>query len=145
MSLATGTHSKTLSARNLALKDMAKRDREQHSAAIKSLLAAVMIADKKLHKSELEKISTAIAALDPLEDNANAKIRHWLKDNIAEINSAVNGPNKMRWLALQFLKLRGYQDKEAALDHLWRVAIADGELHDDEAEIIDRALWLWRQ
>lgn len=124
-------------------RDMTLMEKNQHSVAMKSLLTAIMIADRKLHKSEMVEVCRAITKLDLQEEDTNENTKRWLKHNIVEIHSAVNGPNKMRWLSLQFLKLRSYPNKDAGLDHLWRVAIADGELHDNEVEIIDSAFRLW--
>ncbi len=116
---------------------------KRHSETLQSLLAAVMVADKKLHKNEISELLAAMDAFDGAQkENEN---REWLKQNIQQINTILHGPNRQRWLALQFLKLRDYDQKDEALDRLWRVAVADGELHDNEAAIIDKALWLWRQ
>ena len=118
---------------------------DRHSDTLRSILAAVMIADSKIHKGELEEIIAAVNAMDlEMATNHSKTSREWLKQNVGEINDMIHGPNRERWLALQFLKLRDFPDKDSALDYLWRVAVADGELHVNEAAIIDKALWLWK-
>lgn len=121
-------------------------DAHRHSETLKSILAAVMVADNRIHKNELEELVSAIDALESCNGTLkdSKPCRHWLQQNISEINSMVHGPNRDRWLALQFLKLRDFKDKDSALDYLWRVAVADGDLHINEAAIIDKALWLWK-
>lgn len=121
-------------------------DAHRHSETLKSILAAVMVADNRIHKDELEELVSAIEALESGQKSLKSSkpCRHWLRQNIGEINSMIHGPNRDRWLALQFLKLRDFEDKDSALDYLWRVAVADGDLHINEAAIIDKALWLWR-
>lgn len=121
-------------------------DVDRHSETLKSILAAVMLADKKIHKDELDELFLAIETLER-EVSAHKdrpSCRSWLRENVSEINTMIHGPNRDRWLALQFLKLRDFADKDKALDYLWRVAVADGELHVNEAAIIDKALWLWQ-
>lgn len=119
-------------------------DANRHGDTLKSILAAVMIADSKIHANELDELITAIDNLSQETGQKKGLTREWLKQNIGEINAMIHGPNRNRWLALQFLKLRDFPDKDAALDHLWRVAVADGDLHVNEAAIIDKALWLWK-
>lgn len=116
----------------------------RHGDTLKSILAAVMIADSKIHANELEELISAIDKLSHETGQKAGLTREWLKQNIGEINAMIHGPNRNRWLSLQFLKLRDFPDKDAALDHLWRVAVADGDLHVNEAAIIDKALWLWK-
>lgn len=117
----------------------------RNSETLRSLLAAIMVADKKLHKNELDEILAAMNQFESHQDKDGRLTRNWLKDNIREIDQLMHGPNRERWLALQFLKLRDYPQKDEALDRLWRVAIADGELHEKEIDIVDKALWLWRR
>ncbi len=134
-------HTDTL---DLARPKIADHDAERHEDSLKSLLAAVMIADQKIHRHELEALMEAIDALTSHSGDNRGVTKAWLEDNITEIKSMIHGPNRKRWLALQFLKLRDYPNKKVALDYLWRVAVADGELHVNEAAIIDKALWLWK-
>jgi len=86
-----------------------------HSEGLKSLLAAIMVADKKLHKNELKEILTSLNESDRTPGNSDAKNRKWLKQNIKEISSVIHGPNRSRWLSLQFLKLLDYPEKQEAL------------------------------
>jgi len=123
---------------------IADHDAERHEDSLKAILAAVMIADNKIHRHELEALMDAIDSLNGKADHNRGLTKAWLEDNIAEIKSMIHGPNRKRWLALQFLKLRDYPNKKVALDYLWRVAVSDGELHVNEAAIIDKALWLWK-
>lgn len=118
---------------------------DRHSEAIKSILTAIMVADNKIHKSELrELVKSFRRQFSRLNQNWDLDEK-WLKDNISEIGRIVRGPNKNRWLALQFLKLRDFPNKETALKDLWEIAMADGELHESESAIIDKALWLWKK
>ena len=133
-------HNPQLRASSIAL------DVDRHSETLKSILAAVMIADSKIHRDELEEVISTIDTLaaEIASHTGFGSSRKWLQENVGEINKMIHGPNRDRWLALQFLKLRDFPDKESALDYLWRVAVADGELHINEAAIIDKALWLWK-
>ena len=116
----------------------------RHADSLKSILVAIMIADNKIHREELDAFMDALDHIDTQNDHVRDETKLWLEDNIGEINAMIHGPNRKRWLALQFLKLRDYPDKDKALDYLWRVAVADGDLHVNEAAIIDKALWLWK-
>jgi len=120
-----------------------KEAAQHHIDALKSILAAVIIADNKIHKDEIEQFLSGIEALNisPLIKEEDTKT--WLQDNISEIDTMLHGSNRKSWLALQFLKMRDYPHKDVVLDYLWRIAVADGELHVNEAAIIDKAVWLW--
>ena len=120
-------------------------DRERHAQSLRSMLAAIMLADQKVHDTEVKAIVRAITKLNSEIGSEHVSATAWLKDNIEEINEALQGPNRLRWLSLQFLKLRDFPDKKFILDNLWRIAVADGELHPSESEILDQATWLWNR
>ncbi|MDA8708526.1 TerB family tellurite resistance protein [Hellea sp.] len=115
--------------------------------ALMSLLAAVIIADKRVFAQEIEAYVEATLKLQNTlklgPKLSEAKILLWYETNKANVKGKVAGPDFTAWLYECLDSLALVKGRQAILNGMNEIALADGVMHDDERALMTIAATRW--
>lgn len=114
---------------------------------ILSLIAATIFADKRVHASEIETFIKAtsklriIKKLDP--KMTQARLLDWFEANKDDIRDNITTPYFKDWLYKILDRLAETPDKDAILNVMHRISIADDQIHVSERALITLTARHW--
>ncbi|MDB2438638.1 TerB family tellurite resistance protein [Hellea sp.] len=118
---------------------------QQHN--ILSLIAASIFADKRIFASEVEVFITSTQQLNRLKDMKSklteAELLQWYETHKEDIRQNISTPYFKDWFYDLLEKLSELRDKEALLDIMYKISIADGNVHVSERALITLAKRYW--
>jgi len=111
------------------------------------LLTQVILADGHIHKTEIEALAQGVADLD-LRDEAGAlppkeDVMQWFEAYLDELNTTWSKTPKDIELTRLILSLAEWPQKQAVIDTLEKISLADNEFHASEKSLISivKAYW----
>jgi uncharacterized tellurite resistance protein B-like protein len=110
--------------------------------ALRNLLGAIVLADGRIHKAEVEEYSRKLCALTGDLTLADQEA-HWLVSRKEDLQDRLSSQNSRHWLAEQIAILKSAPSIADLLDAVWSVAVSDSDLHPSETEILDFAFKQW--
>lgn len=111
------------------------------------LLTQVILADGHIHKTEMEALVKGIADL-ALTDEVGVSlsqdvIKQWFENYLDKLNSTWSKTPKDIELSRLILSLAEWPEKQAVVDTLEKISLADNEFHASERSLISivKAYW----
>ena len=105
-----------------------------------SLLAATIFADKRVFATEIEtflKMAEMIRKIRKTDEAlSEAKLLSWFDANVDSIRNKLQTPDFEPWFYGCLDRLSGLSDKQAVIDIMLKIAIADDEFHISEQALI---------
>ncbi len=110
----------------------------RHQDATLRLLAAMIVCDGRALKSELAACQDVLHRINP--DIAPTDWMGRLLILLPDVVKQMRGPNRRRWLSLQLIQLNDCPWRDKLESQLFHLAIADAELHVNEAALFETIL-----
>ena len=111
------------------------------------LLAQVTIADGHIYQTEIEALVKGAQDLGLTDQNSRAltpeQVRQWFEAYLQELNETWSTEEKDIVLTRLILSLAEWPDKQAVVDTLVRISLADESFHLEEKTLISivKAYW----
>ncbi len=111
------------------------------------LLAQVILADGHIFATEIEALALGTVKLGLKDEDgallSSAATRQWFKDYLQELNTTWSTTPKDIVLTQLILSLAEWPDKQAVVDVLENISLADANLHREEKLLISivKAYW----
>ncbi len=111
------------------------------------LLAQVILADGHIFATEIEALALGTVKLGLKDEDgallSGAATRQWFKDYLQELNTTWSTTPKDIVLTQLILSLAEWPDKQAVVDVLENISLADANLHREEKLLISivKAYW----
>ena len=116
---------------------------------ILSLIAATVLADKRILTSELDVFMTSTRQLDivnQLEPTiSEAKLKAWFERNKNDISQKLATPYFKDWLYEVLDRLKDVPNKAPILKVMQEISIADQDVHVSERTLIALSERYWRE
>jgi len=116
---------------------------------ILSLIAATVLADKRILTSELDVFMTSTRQLDivnQLEPTiSEAKLKAWFERNKNDISQKLATPYFKDWLYEVLDRLKDVPNKAPILKVMQEISIADQDVHVSERTLIALSESYWRE
>lgn len=112
------------------------------------LLSQVILADGHIRETEIAALIEGASALE-LKDSSGAPlspdmIRHWFDDYLQELNRKWSTAPKDVTLTLLVLSLSEWPEKQAVVDVLEKISLADHDLHAEEKTLMSIVKSYWQ-
>lgn len=112
------------------------------------LLSQVILADGHIYPTEIDALALGAVVLD-LKDDSGAVIsstvtRQWFEDYLQELNTTWSTTPKDIVLTQLILSLAEWPDKQAVVDVLEKISLADADLHREEKLLISIVKAYWK-
>ena len=112
------------------------------------LLAQVILADGHIHKTEIDALVRAASVLELKDMSAHLltpeKIRSWFDEYLLELNETWSTAPKDVTLTRLILSLADWPDKQAVVDALQDISLADADYHRNEKRLISIVKTFWQ-
>ena len=112
------------------------------------LLSQVILADGHVHQTEIEALAQGAVTLG-LKDEAGTvlsgdTIRQWFESYLPELNKIWASKKKDVTVTRLILSLANWPDKQAVVDTLEKISMADSDFHIEEKSLISIVKTYWQ-
>lgn len=112
------------------------------------LFAAVIVSDKRVFAEEiqtmLKETSKIQSAVNVESELSEAKVLLWYEMNKASVIEKLSSHEFETWFYRCLNGLDHIEDKQAVLDVMLKISLADGELHESESGLIALTARHWK-
>lgn len=112
------------------------------------LLSQVILADGHIHKTEIQALEQSVIALKLKDAEGHAltpaRVRSWFEDYLQELNVQWSTEPKDITLTKLILSLADWPDKQAVVDALESISLADADYHSAEKRLISVVKTFWQ-